>query len=348
MKKLKIAQVAPFWFSVPPQSYGGTERVVSYVTEELVRRGHEVTLFASDESKTTARLVSPVPSKSLQAIEFFCDTNYSVINSSVNAIVAARAAEFDIIHSHAGYFSFYFCDLIKTPVVHTLHNQLPRTSEVENDLYRLYKHLNFISISKEFQTHFNLNYIGNAYHGLPLDLFPFSPEKGTYFFWMGRASKNKGELDAIEAARTADVPLTLALSVRPDSKQYYEEKIKPKLNDSIRVLSNVGFEDGPKLYGGAKAFLFPVAWREPFGLIMIEAMACGTPVIAYNRGSVSEIVKDGVTGFVVDPARGIDGLVEAIKRIDEIDRAACRRHVEEHFTVEKMVDQYEALYSEIL
>lgn len=348
MKKLKIAQIAPFWFSVPPQTYGGTERVVSYITEELVKRGHDVTLFAGGESKTAARLVSPVPSKLLSSIGFFCDTNYSVINSYVNAQVFARAKEFDIIHSHAGYFSFYFCDLVTTPVVHTLHNQLPRTSDVENDLYSRYKNLNFISISKEFQTHFDLNYIGNAYHGLPLELFPYSGDEGTYFFWMGRASKNKGELDAIDAAQAAGVPLTLALSVRPDSQKYYEEKIKPRLNDSIRVLSNVAFEDGPKLYQGAKAFIFPVAWKEPFGLIMIEAMACGTPVIAYNRGSVSEIVKDGVTGFVVDPNRGVDGLVEAIKRIDQIDRAACRRHVEEHFTVEKMVDSYEALYGKFV
>lgn len=348
MKPLRIAQIAPFWFSVPPTDYGGTERVVSYVTEELVARGHDVTLFARSDSVTRAKLVSPLPDDVTKQIQFFCDPSYHAINSYVNAEVFKRAGEFDIIHSHSGFFSFYFSDLVKTPVIHTLHNQLPRTSEIENELYRKYKHLNYVSISSEFQTHFDLNYVANIYHGLPLERFPFSPNGGEGLLWLGRASKNKGELDAIEAAKRANMPLKLAASVRPDTKEYFEKEIIPRLTDQIQLVQNVRFEDTPKLYGAADAFIFPVQWKEPFGLIMIEAMSCGTPVIAYNRGSVPEIVKDGVTGFVVSPEAGVDGLLEAIGKLDQIDRAACRKHVEENFTVQKMVDRYETAYENLI
>lgn len=361
MKKLRIAQIAPFWFSVPPKDYGGTERVVSYITEELVKRGHDVTLFARSDSQTKAKLVSPLPEDLAKSIKAFCDPAYHATNTFFNAEAFKRADEFDIIHSHAGFFSFYFSDLVKTPVIHTLHNQLPRADEIENELYRKYKHLNFVSISQEFQSHFDLNYVANAYHGLPLELFPYSARGGEGLLWLGRASKNKGELDAIEAARQAGMPLKVAASVRPDTVQYFEKEIKPRLTDQIQLVQNVRFEDTPKLYGAADAFVFPVHWKEPFGLIMIEAMSCGTPVIAYNRGSVPEIVQDGVTGFIIDPGdesvkregswiikkKGIAGLVEAIGRIKEIDRAACRKHVEANFTVSKMVDRYEKIYENL-
>ncbi len=220
MKKLRIAQIAPFWFSVPPKDYGGTERIVSFITEELVKRGHDVTLFAADDSQTKAKLISPITSDMFKHIEFYPDTNYSTINTYVNSHVFHHANEFDIIHSHAGYFSFYFSDLVNTPVVHTLHNQLPNPREPANEIYRKFHHLNYISISQEFQTHFDLNYIGNVYHGLHLENFPFSLDGGDSLFWIGRAAKRKGELEAIETAHKTGKKLLLGVSVRPDTQSF--------------------------------------------------------------------------------------------------------------------------------
>ena len=367
MKKLRIAQIAPFWFDVPPKNYGGTERIVSYVTEELVKRGHEVTLFATETSVTKAKLVSPIKSSLLKTIEYYCDPNFNAINTFVNSYVFKKANDFDIIHSHSYYFSFFFCDLVKTPVLHTLHNQLPRARESENELMRQYKHLNYISISNEFRSHFDLNYIDTVYHGVDLKYFPFNMMGGDYLFWIGRASKNKGEDDAIETAKITGKKLLLGASIRKDTEEYFEKVIKHNLNDKIKLIPNVTFEETHKYYGSSKAFIFPVKWKEPFGLIRIESMACGSPVIAYSRGSVQEIIKDGITGFLVNPSNeektgdwiikktGIEGLCEAVERIYSMDknqyknmRQNCRNRVEQLFTVEKMVDNYERIYYKIL
>lgn len=347
MKKLRIAQLAPFWYDVPPKNYGGTERIVSYITEELVRRGHDVTLFAAEGSVTAAKLVSPVSSKILSSIKFYCDPTYLMANQLTSSALYKRAGEFDMIHSHASFVPFGYCDLVKTPTVHTLHNFMPRPFEAENVIFAAYKHLNFVSISHDFRRHFDLNYVATVYHGTQL-LSEYSKEPGEYLFWIGRVNKNKGELDAMEAATRSGEKLIMALSVRDDTKEYVDSKIKPKVTATISLRENIPFDDVWGLYSGAKALILPISWDEPFGMVMIEAMACGTPVIAYNRGSVAEIVKDGVTGFIVDPKLGVDGLVAAIKRINQIDRAACRKHVEEHFTVEKMVDRYEDVYTSLL
>lgn len=367
MKKLKIAQIAPFWFDVPPKNYGGTERIVSYVTEELVKRGHEVTLFATENSQTKAKLISPIKSNLTKLIEYYCDPNFNAINIFVNSYVFKSAGDFDIIHSHSYYFSFFFCDLVKTPVLHTLHNQLPRARESENELMRKYKHLNYISISNEFRSHFDLNYIETVYHGVDLKYFPFNKSGGDYLFWMGRASKNKGEDDAIETAKITGKKLLLGASIRKDTEEYFEKVIKPNLDDKIKLIPNITFEETHRYYGGSKAFIFPVKWKEPFGLIMIESMACGSPVIAYSRGSVQEIIKDGVTGFLVNPSNeektgdwiikktGIEGLKEAVEKIYSMPqeeylkmRQNCRNRVEQLFTVEKMVDNYEKVYKQLV
>lgn len=344
---MKIAQLAPFWYDVPPKNYGGTERIVSYITEELVRRGHEVTLFAAEGSVTAAKLVSPVSSKILSSIKFYCDPTYLIANQLTSSVLYARAGEFDIIHSHASFVPFGYCDLVKTPTVHTLHNFMPRPYEAENELFRAYKHLNFVSISDNFRRHADLHYIATVYHGTPLSLAP-TVDTHEYLFWIGRVNKNKGELDAMEAATRTGEKLTMALSTRDDTRAYVEGHIRPKATTAISIRENIPFDEVWGLYAGAKALVFPIYWDEPFGMVMIEAMACGTPVIAYNRGSVAEIIKDGMTGFIVDPKLGVDGLVAAIKRINQIDRAACRKHVEEHFTVEKMVDRYEEVYTSLL
>jgi len=352
---MKIAQIAPFWFDVPPKNYGGTERIVSSITEELIKRGHEVTLFAAPGSITEAKLVSPVKQELLNSIKSYNDSNFNDINTWVNAMVFSKAKEFDVIHSHASYFPFYFCDFVDRPVIHTIHNQLPRERELENEIYKQYRHLNFVSISNEFRTHFDLNFIATIYNGLNVNDFAFSQEGGDYLLWVGRAKKSKGELDAIKLAEESGEKLQLCMSVRPDAEGYIEKEIKPHLNDKITLATNVEFEETIKFYRGAKAFIFPVEWREPFGLIMIEAMSCGTPVIAYNRGSVSEIVKDGETGFIVDPESGINGLKQALDKLNNLTetdylamREKCRKRVEENFTIEKMVDGYEAVYKKVI
>ncbi len=233
---------------------------------------------------------------------------------------------------------------------------------------RKFKHLNFISISNEFRTHFkSLNYIATVYHGLDLKYFPFNPNGGNYLLWIGRASKHKGEDDAIEVAKKTGKKLLIGASLRQHTNDYFEKFIKPNLNDKITLIPNITFENTHKYYGQAKALLFPVKWKEPFGLIMIESMACGSPVIAYARGSTPEIIKDGETGFLVNPSEneiagnwiikktGIAGLCEAVKKIYSMDknqylkmRQNSRKRVEQLFTVEKMVDEYEKVYQEIL
>ena len=366
MQKLRIAQISPYWFDVPPKNYGGTERVISYITEELVSRGHNVTLYAPPGSQTNARLISPLSAEYPKAVESYIDPFFSGNSLYVNAEVFKQADEFDIIHSHAYYFSFPFSEFVKTPVVHTLHNQLPREREIENLFMRRYKDLNFVSISQEFRTHFDLNYVSTVYHGLDLEFFPFNEVGGDYLFWMGRVSKNKGEDIAIEVAQKVKRKLKMAASIRKDTADRFK-KIIDSSSEYLEVLQNVKFEETWKHYGGARSFIFPVQWREPFGLILIESMACGTPVIAYAKGSIPEIIKDGETGFIVNPSdaeivgdwivkkTGIEGLCEAVEKVYSLPdqdylrmRKNCRSHVEKNFTVKQMVDKYEEVYAKIL
>ena len=363
MKKLRIAQIAPLWFDVPPKNYGGTERVVSYITEGLVAQGHDVTLFASPDSQTKAKLISPFPNELLQKIEGYLDPHFQALNLSLNADVFKMASQFDIIHSHAYYFSFPFSEVVKTPTIHTIHNQLPRGRDTENAVMKKYRNLNFVSISNEFRTHFDLNYIATVYHGIDLQYFPFNARGGEGLFWIGRAAKDKGELGAIEVAKKTGKKLKLAMSIRKSTQEYVDSEVKSQLNENIVLVEDIRFEDTAKYYGDAKAMIFPLEWREPFGLTLIESMACGSPVIAYSRGSIPEIVKDGETGFVVNPSEsehhgdfiikktGVEGLCEAVQRIysmssDDYEklRANCRKHVELNFVAQRMVSDYEKLY----
>ena len=366
--KLRIAQIAPFWYNVPPHNYGGTERIISYITEELVKRGHEVSLFASQHSKTKAQLISPVPYDLLKTIETYCDTNYNAINTYANSYAFLSADKFDIIHSHASYFSFYFCDFVKTPTLHTLHNQMPRPRAIENELFNKYKNLNYVSISDNFRKRFNLNYVATVYHGLDLNIFPFNEKGGESLFWMGRLSKNKGEAEAIQVALKTKKKLKLGISFRKETMEYYKQQIEPYTHTNmIQIMHDINFLETYTYYGDSKAFLFPLSWEEPFGLIMIESMASGTPVVAYAKGSVPEIIKDGITGFLINPSEtdirgewivkktGIEGIQEAVERIYDLSakryltmRLACRHHVEAKFTVNKMVDNYEKIYYSLL
>jgi glycosyltransferase involved in cell wall biosynthesis len=239
------------------------------------------------------------------------------------------------------------------PIVYTLHDPIPAPGSLAYVLFSKFSGHNYISISLAQQkSHYvHLHFVGNVYHGIPLSQYQFSSNASDYFLFMGRLVPEKGLHTAIKLALATNTKLSVGAEFPEpqEETEYFKKEIEPYLKNPL--IQTVGMKEGQEkitLYGKAKALIFPIEWEEPFGMVMIEAMACGTPVIAYNRGSVSEIVRDGVTGFVIDPDRGVEGLVEAVGRIGQIDRAACRRHVEEHFTVEKMVEGYERVYQKIV
>lgn len=371
MTKLKIAQLILPWIALPPKGYGGTERIVSWLTEELVRRGHEVTLFASGDSQTSAKL-SSIVKKALTLQQNVHDT--IAVNLYPLCHVAScfrRAAEFDIIHSHAQYLALPFSAVCKTPTAHTFHRKFEGLPD-EEFLVKYFKNEKFISISDN-QREFGLNFVATVYNGIPVQDFEFEKEPGEYLFWAGRVIDKKGPLEAIRVAQKTGIPLKIA-GIATES-DFYKEEIKPKIDG--KLVTWLGEQDHRGmvgLYKNALATLFPVKWREPFGLIPVESMACGTPVVVYSCGGAAETVVDGQVGFVVEPEmakieknsfvkttglkiqkRGVEGLVEGVKAIKQWDnetmkkcRLACRRHVEENFSVAKMTDGYEKVYSQVL
>lgn len=336
---MRIGVASPLWKPVPPEKYGGTELIVSYITEELVKRGHEVTLFASGDSKTSARLISPVEKNLHDILGGFDwkEVSYDILEGEM---VAKMATQFDIIHNHNGFVPLSHTSLIKTPVVTTLHSSLPPEPKV---LAAAYKDRCFISISDaQRKLAPYLNYIGTVYHGIPVERFPFSDKHGDYLLFLGTFSPHKGPDIAIEVARRSRLPIILVGERRKDFEGFIKSEIEGKVSGSdVLLKGELDFEEKTKLLLGAAALLMPVRWDEAFGLAMIEAMACGTPVIGMRRGAVPEIVSHGETGFVVDT---IDEMVEAIKDLNGISRERCRRVVEERFSVKRMVDDYEGIY----
>jgi glycosyltransferase involved in cell wall biosynthesis len=338
---MRIAQVAPIFESVPPKLYGGTERVVSYLTEELVRRGHDVTLFASGDSCTSATLV-PVVEEATR----LQPSSYDVC--SVGAVrqldmVLARADDFDVIHCHVDYPAFPLTRRLRTPTVHTLHGRLDLPHLIP--LFRHFDDVPVVSISNAQRAPLegvDVRWAGTVYHGQPLERYPFAAEDRGYLAFLGRASPEK-QLDlAIEIAKHARMPLKIAVKVDPKDREYFDGEVAPLLDDPlIEFLGEIGDDDKGPFLAGARALLFPIDWPEPFGLVMVEAMACGTPVIARPCGSVPEIVEHGRTGFLGET---LLDLVEGVNRVDEIDRAECRRHAEQRFSVGRMTDDYEAVY----
>lgn len=352
---MRIAQVVSLQESVPPKGKNGLEFVVHYLTEELVRRGHQVTLFATKDSETSARLIDILPFPAARRGLF----GWGGMDYSLNAMakVAEMADEFDVIHTHLGSSAFYFADLIKTPIVETIHSPIHKVSrkhllkkELLNkyckDTIRRYKKAQHIFVSKNQMDNAVLKINSKVIHnGIALEDFNFQKKSGDYFVYLGYITQNKGAHIAAQAARWAKVNLKMAGSYKGCEK-YFEEKIKPYLKkNKIEYVGVASPTKRNKLLGGAKAILVPVQWEEPFGLIMIEAMACGTPVIGLNKAAVPEIVVDGKTGFVVEDMRK---MVSAMKRIDTINRADCREHVENNFSVEKMVDEYEGVYEKMI
>lgn len=335
---MRIAQVAPLYESVPPKFYGGTERVVSYLTEELVRQGHDVTLFASGDSITRARLHAIVPNG--LRLERPCVDS---IAHHVHMIekVGQLADEFDVIHFHTGYLHFPVARMLQTPHVTTYHGRLDLPDI--HPLFREFADMPAVSISNAQRTPMPfLNWQATVYHGLPHDMYPFRKRAGDYLVFVGRVSPEKRVDRAIEIAKRAGRKLYIAAKVDEVDRAYFETSVQPLLDHPlIEFIGEVGESEKRELLGGAYAFVFPIDWPEPFGLVMIEALACGTPVVAYPCGSVPEVIRHGETGFIV---HDIDQAVAALARVGEIDRARCRADFEERFSATRMAHDYLAAY----
>ncbi len=334
---MRIAQVAPLYESVPPRCYGGTERVVSYLTEELVRQGHQVTLFASGDSVTRARLCAPC-ARSLRTDTQCRDPNaYHLL---MLERVFQEAGEFDIIHFHTDYQHFPLSRRHDTAVVHTHHGRLDLPDLFP--VFQEFREIPSVSISNNQRGPLPwLNWQATVYHGLPKSLHSLRENPGSYLAFLGRISPEKGIEPAIEIARRFGMPLKVAAKIDKNDVDYYES-IKPLLHEPfVEFIGEVGGSAKDEFLGNAYAMLFPIDWPEPFGLVMIEAMACGTPTIAYPLGSVPEVLEDGVTGFIVND---VADAVDALDRVDTLSRLKIRKVFDTRFSTQRMADDYLSVY----
>jgi glycosyltransferase involved in cell wall biosynthesis len=335
---VRIAQVSPLHESVPPGRYGGTERVVAYLTEELLRRGHEVTLFASGDSHAGVPLVAACR-RSLRTDPHCRDTlPHHVVQLEQ---VAQRARAFDVIHFHTEAIHLPLARALDLPALTTVHGRLD--SPELGALYREFGDAPLVSISYAQRAPLPFaNWAGNVYHGLPPGLYTPRYGAGDYLAFVGRLSPEKGVAEAIAIARATRLPLKIAAKIDAANLDYFETRIRPQLSDPlIEFVGEIDDSGKSRFLGEARALLFPIDWPEPFGLVMIEALACGTPVIARRRGSVPELCIDGVTGFVFET---MAEAVSAVGRIGTLDRRVCRRHFEERFAAGRMADEYLAIY----
>jgi glycosyltransferase involved in cell wall biosynthesis len=339
---MKIAQVAPLFESVPPQCYGGTERVVSYLTEELVRQGHQVTLFASGDSVTQAHLVAACP-RALRLDEQCVDqlAHCMVLLEHV----FRQAPTFDLLHFHIDYLHFPLSVRQRVPHVTTLHGRLDIPDLVP--VYQTFPRMPVVSISDAQRLPLpGLQWQGTVYHGLPEDLYTFQDTPGSYLAFLGRISPEKGIEQAIAIARQAGMPLKIVAKIDQVDREYFQSVVQPLLDDPlVEYLGEMGERDKNAFLGQAYALLFPIDWPEPFGLVMIEALACGTPVIAYGRGSVPEVLEDGVTGWIV---AGRDDAIQAIAQVSTLSRRRCRQTFEERFSATQMTQDYLRIYQQLL
>lgn len=339
---MRIAQIAPLVESVPPTLYGGTERVVSWLTEELVAMGHDVTLFASGDSVTRATLAPIVPrALRLAGVPDCTPYNFIMLDK-----VAACQHEFDIVHFHIDFFHYPLFRRLAHKTINTLHGRqdLPGLA----DLYRAFAHMPLVSISDNQRKPLPpVNWLGTVYHGMPKELLKEGTGEGGYLAFLGRICADKGILPAIEISRRAGLPLKVAAKVDPADRKYFEEQVQPVLAQNPHVEFIGEIDDARKCYflGNAKGLLFPISWPEPFGLVMIEAMACGTPVVAFNSGSVPEVMEDGLTGFVVDD---IEGAVAAVNKLDGLFRPSIRSRFEERFSAGAMARDYVRIYKQLI
>jgi glycosyltransferase involved in cell wall biosynthesis len=339
---MKIAQISPVAERVPPKKYGGTERIVYVLTEELVRRGHDVTLFASGDSITTAKLKSVYPKSTREAklVDVYGTNIWTLYNIG---LAYQMQEEFDIIHDHNSFLSLPTANLSRTPVVMTLHGIItPDVRKIFNTLRNPY--IVTISDAQSYPAP-GLNYAGTVYNGLDMEKFPFSKDHDGYLLFVGRICMEKGTHLAIETAQQLNLPLIIAGKVEQVDKAYFHEYVEWRLSDDIRWVGEVDETERNKLMSRAMCVLHPITWREPFGLVLIEAMACGAPVVAIDKGSIPEIIENGKTGFVV---QDIEGMLDAVSNISTIDRTYCRTYALEQFNVSRMTDRYEDIYRTIL
>ena len=336
---MRIAQVAPLFESVPPRRYGGTERVVSYLTEELVRQGHRVTLFATADSRTSAELV-PVVDRPLRG-----DPNWLVHGLIQVEQVFRRADDFDVIHFHADHLHFPLLRQVDVPVVTTLHGRLDLPGLVR--LYRVFPHAAVISISDAQRAPLpHARWVGTVHHGLPPGLYRPGSGAGGYLAFVGRISPEKRLDRAVEIARRVGLPLRVGAKVDPVDRAYFEQEIEPLLRGpGVEYLGELGDREKAELLGDALALLFPIDWPEPFGLVMVEAMACGTPVLAFRGGAVEEILRPRVSGAIVD---SVEQAVEALPAVLRLDRARCREEFERRYSASRMARDYVRIYERVI
>ncbi len=339
---MRIAQVAPLFERVPPEAYGGTERVIAVLTEELITQGHEVTLFATGDSVTRARLVAAVDHALRDERMQHSWLAYHTIQMDM---VGKHAADFDLIHFHTDYFHFPITRQLGVPHLTTLHGRLDLPELVP--LYQYYRKIPLVSISDSQRTPLPwANWCRTIYHGLPVPDSSYLRDPQEYFAFIGRISPEKRVDRAIEIAVQCGVPLYIAAKIDKEDEDYYKQCVRPLLHHPlVHFLGELSDQEKLKLLGQAKALLFPIDWPEPFGLVMIESFSCGTPVIAYRHGSVAEIMEEGITGFIVNDQ---EQAVYAARNIGKIDRKKCRNSFDRRFTVTHMASNYASLYRKLM
>jgi glycosyltransferase involved in cell wall biosynthesis len=337
---MRIAQVVPLHVAVPPHAYGGTERVVHNLTEALVKLGHDVTLFASGDSKSSAKLVSGID----RAIHFNPEVEAAAYHSAHLTDVYRQGDQFDVIHSHMDYLTLPFVEMTKTPTVLTLHGRLDQPEFAR--VFRTYPNANYVSISDSQRRDIpDLNWVATVHHGVDVASFKFYPKRGDYLCFVGRFSPEKRAHVAIEIAKRTGMPLKIAAKWDSKDASYFHTVVEPLLNDPIvEYLGELDEMAKRDLMGKALALILPIDWPEPFGMVFIEALACGTPVITCPKGSVPELLLDGVTGSV---RCDVDELVEAVKHVHLISREGCRRYAEQRFDTRRMALEYINVYSQV-
>jgi glycosyltransferase involved in cell wall biosynthesis len=339
---MRIAQISPLFEAVPPKLYGGTERVVYSLTEELVAMGHDVTLFASGDSITSATL-APMRERALRLDPSVKD--WVALYHRMIELIYRRKDEFDVLHFHIDYFPLSLFSRQNVPFLTTLHGRLDLPEFVE--VYNTFRDAPFVSISDSQRAPVpNLNWVRTVLHGMPADLLMPRQVKQEYAAFLGRVSPEKGVGNAIRIAARAGLKLKIAAKVDNADKEYYDSEIKPLIegNPNVEFVGEINDQQKPAFLSGAHAVIFAIDWPEPFGLVMIEAMACGTPVIAYRAGSVPEVIDDGVSGFIVS---GEDEAVAALKRVDQLDRATVRATFDRRWTSRRMAEDYVEVYQEL-
>lgn len=339
---MRIAQIAPIVERVPPKKYGGTERVVHALTEEMVKRGHDVTLFASGDSSTSAKLESVYPRgiREAKIKDLYGVNPWTLLNIG---LAYEMQDEFDIIHDHLAPISLPTASIATTSVVMTMHGDF---NTQNRKLFQTMQGAHVVTISEsQMYSLPSLNHAGTIHNGLPMDHYPFGESMGEYLLIVGRIALEKGTHMAIDVAQQLDLPLIIAAKIDEHDRAYFKEYVEPRLSDRIQWIGEVDETERNALMTGARCLLHPITWREPFGLVLIEALACGCPVVAFNRGSIPEIIDTGVTGYVVED---VDTMIEAVGNIAAIDRAICREKALLNFSATVMADGYETVYHKIL